>query len=864
MLDQFRRFLAPPIFDDEEKTRVSQFMINSSWVAIGTLLGFILLRIAVWRDPNFTPTVILSVIIILLFGMQFFVKRGHVYVVSTIMTFIFWITMTYLAWSADGLRDLALIAYIVIILSSSLLLGWRFTLLIGAMSISSIWYFAYLEETGLRPIKMNLSYSYAFDLTGILILVGTLIYFLITGWTRTLQSARLELRERLRAEEKLQKQADYLTALHETALGLLNRSELYPLLESILTRACDLVRTKHGQIEFVLPDGTAMKQELGLGVLSRYNGMLTAKGEGVPGNVWSSGQSLVVQEYPKWDQALPEFISEGFNAVLGVPLKLEETVIGVLVVSFVGEDRRFTNEEIHLMERFAALAALAIQNARLHEQAQKELHERGAIELALRDSEERFRKVFQASPVAICITSLEEGVLLEANEAFWKISGFDPSTSIGLTAKELNMVESMENRRELVERLKREHSIYNPDDNFITLQSEPRSAHTFYELIEIKGQPCILTMLYDVTEHMQAQNALKEAEARTRALLTAIPDMIFEISKEGIFTGYIPSSEITPVMPPEQFLGKNIRDLFPPLIAEQTLFSMERALETNQLHAFEYGMPPGEEIQFFEARVSAVSSELAIVMVRDISRRIWIETEREKLIKELEDKNAELERFTYTVSHDLKSPLITIKGFLGFIEQDAANGNTTRVKADIKRIADAADKMQLLLNELLELSRIGRLTNPYEQIPFEEIAREAVELVQGRILNAKALVQIQSNMPSVYGDRRRLVEVLQNLVDNAAKFVGGHPHPKIEIGQQGEEDGKPIFFVRDNGVGIQPQHQDRIFGLFNKLDADSDGTGIGLTLVKRIIEVHHGRIWIQSEAGKGATFFFTLRAEPES
>jgi PAS domain S-box-containing protein len=772
--------------------------------------------------------------------------------------------MTYLAWVADGLRDLALTSYIVIILLSSLLLRWRFAVLIGAMSISSVWYFAFLEDTGVHPFIIDLPYSYAFDLTGILILVGTLIYFLVTGWDRTLQSARLELKERLRAEEKLQKQADYLAALHETALGLLNRSELHPLLESILTRACDLVRTKHGQIEFVLPDGAAMKQELGIGALSKYNGMLTVKGEGVPGNVWLSGESFVVQDYQKWDRANPEFSSNGFNAVLGVPLKLEDNVIGALVVSIVGEDRRFTNEEINLLERFAALAALAIQNARLHEQAQKELLERGEIELALRDSEERFRKVFEASPVAICITTLEEGNLLEANESFWKISGFDPSTSIGMTAKELNMVESRENRLELVVRLKREHSIYNPDDNFVTPQNEHRSAHTFYELIEIKGQPCILTMLYDVTENMRAQNALKAAEARTRALLTAIPDMIFEISREGVFTGYIPSSEFTPIMPPEEFLGKNLRDLFPPLIAEQTLFSIERALETNQLHAFEYGMPPGEETQFFEARVSAVSSELAIIMVRDISRRIWIETEREKLIKELEEKNAELERFTYTVSHDLKSPLITIKGFLGFIERDTSSGNTKRVKADIKRIADAADKMQLLLNELLELSRIGRLNNPYEQIPFEEIANEAVDLVQGRILNAKAQVKIQSNMPSVYGDRRRLIEVLQNLVDNAAKFVGNRPHPKIEIGQQGEEDGKPIFFVRDNGVGIQPQHQDRIFGLFNKLDSDSDGTGIGLTLVKRIIEVHHGRIWVQSEEGKGATFFFTLRAEPES
>jgi len=223
-----------------------------------------------------------------------------------------------------------------------------------------------------------------------------------------------------------------------------------------------------------------------------------------------------------------------------------------------------------------------------------------------------------------------------------------------------------------------------------------------------------------------------------------------------------------------------------------------------------------------------------------------------------------LERFTYTVSHDLKSPLITIKGFLGFLEQDAASGNTARLKSDIKRIGDATDKMQLLLNELLELSRIGRLTNPYQHIDFEELVREVIELLHGRLHEKKIVVDIQENLPTIYGDRQRLAEVLQNLVDNAAKFTGTQAHPRIEIGQNGFENDKPIFYVRDNGLGIDAMHQDRIFGLFNKLDASSEGTGIGLALVKRIVEVHGGRIWVQSEAENGSTFFFTLPAGPES
>ncbi len=234
---------------------------------------------------------------------------------------------------------------------------------------------------------------------------------------------------------------------------------------------------------------------------------------------------------------------------------------------------------------------------------------------------------------------------------------------------------------------------------------------------------------------------------------------------------------------------------------------------------------------------------------------------RKNLITELESKNAELERFTYTVSHDLKSPLFTIRGFLGYLEQDALAADHNRLTGDIQRITDATDKMHRLLNELLELSRIGRIKNESTFVPFEKIIREAAELVQGQIMERGVVVHIEPDLPIVYGDYPRLVEVLQNLLDNAAKFLGNQKEPRIEIGQQGEEENMPIFYVRDNGVGIAPEHFERVFGLFNKLDPKTDGTGIGLALVKRIIEVHGGRIWVESEVGKGTTFFFTLHQD---
>jgi signal transduction histidine kinase len=335
--------------------------------------------------------------------------------------------------------------------------------------------------------------------------------------------------------------------------------------------------------------------------------------------------------------------------------------------------------------------------------------------------------------------------------------------------------------------------------------------------------------------------------------------MIFELQRDSTILQFIPSAMNQPLYPPEYFMGKKIGEVLPAL-GDQTQFAIDRALESGHVHAFQYELFQDGKDRAFEARIWPLTADTVLAMVRDISLQKWIEVEREKIIAELESKNAELERFTYTVSHDLKSPLITIRGFLGFLREDSQSGNMVRLDADIKRISDATEKMQRLLNDLLELSRIGRLVNEPQAINLNEVVLEALELLQGRISQGNVAVSVAENLPAVFGDHQRLSEVLQNLIDNAAKFMGSQPSPRIEIGHAGTQNGMNVFYVRDNGIGIPPEFQENIFGLFNKLDARSEGTGIGLALVKRIIEFHHGTIWVESEPAKGTTFFFTLPA----
>ena len=205
--------------------------------------------------------------------------------------------------------------------------------------------------------------------------------------------------------------------------------------------------------------------------------------------------------------------------------------------------------------------------------------------------------------------------------------------------------------------------------------------------------------------------------------------------------------------------------------------------------------------------------------------------------------------------------------------QDTSTGVTlfrtaiSDITQHIRHIANAAEKMEQLLEGLLELSRIGRIANPAEEVALGELAREAVDLVGGRIAQRGIEVEISSDQPVLFGDRLRLLQVLQNLIDNAAKFMGDQAQPRIKIGARHDGQGgdETLCYVRDNGVGIDPDHQKRVFGLFDQLDPEINGTGVGLALVKRIIEVHGGRIWVESEGqGRGCTFWFALPLNGES
>ena len=254
-----------------------------------------------------------------------------------------------------------------------------------------------------------------------------------------------------------------------------------------------------------------------------------------------------------------------------------------------------------------------------------------------------------------------------------------------------------------------------------------------------------------------------------------------------------------------------------------------------------------------ENRVELRTSELAET-VDQLQREV---EERESVSTKLESQNAELERFAYTVSHDLKAPLVTIQGFVGLLRRDIANQQTERVEGDLEKISDAAQTMKVLLDDLLELSRVGRIVGELNDCRLTDIVHQAVESLGGKI-EERGIQLVIDDMPSAQVDITRMREVYQNLIENAIKYMGKQQAPRIRVGAE-VKDGMLHCFVSDNGIGIEDKYQEQIFGLFQRLSNDISGTGIGLALVKRIVEVHGGKAWVESEGlGKGTTLWFTL------
>ena len=489
------------------------------------------------------------------------------------------------------------------------------------------------------------------------------------------------------------------------------------------------------------------------------------------------------------------------------------------------------------------------------------------------ESERIFRAIFEQTAVGVAQIVSETGAFVRINRRYAEFVGYTVPEMEQLTFQAIthpaDLPEDLDNMRRLlageIREFSREKRYYHKDGSIVwgnlTVSpmwrvGEPPDHH--------------IAIVEDITDRKRAEIRLEEERDFAESLIHTANAIVVVLDAKGNIRVFNEAAEKITGYNADEISSKNWfetlvpRERFPAVWDE-----FGRLLAGGVPKEFENPiLTKGGEVRHIVWKNSELIRDGQVTGTVsfgiDITAHKRAEQEREKLIARLEAQNAELERFTYTVSHDLKSPLITIKGYLGILSEDLAETDAEFVREDLARISNAADKMGHLLEDLLELSRIGRLMNPPEVVPMGELVADALALLQGPLEDKGVKTVVHPELPAVRGDRTRLLEVLQNLIDNAVKYMGDQAQPRIEIGVR-QEGNEAVCFVRDNGIGIEPRFHQKVFGLFDQLDPSAGGTGIGLALVKRIVEVHGGRIWIESKGvGHGSTFCFTIPSRPES
>lgn len=442
----------------------------------------------------------------------------------------------------------------------------------------------------------------------------------------------------------------------------------------------------------------------------------------------------------------------------------------------------------------------------------------------------------------------QDGQVYESNRKFAEMLGYPYHSITQLNVRDWEFLYSPERLMEMM------RSVDERGDFFETRHR--RKDGSVYD-VEIStnatwfaGQKFIFCICRNITERKRTEEALQESEERFKALHNASFGGI-AIHDQGVILDCNQGLSDISGFEQDELIGTD--GLL--LIAEQsreTVMAHIRSGYEKPYEAFGSRKNGAEYPLRLEAKnIPYQGKRVRVVEFRDI-------TERKRTEEALQQKNQEMKQFVSIVSHDLKSPLVTVKAFADMLRQDLLNGEQQQINEDLDYIDKAADKMGQLLDALLQYSRIDTVDATAQSLAAGQSVEDCLAALAGILQQHQVQVSTSKLPQLLHGDPLHFGQIWQNLIENAVKYRGDQDQPQIEIGatQEGHE---VVFYVRDNGMGIAPEHRERIFNLFSQLDPNSDGSGLGLALVKKIVSIYQGRIWVESAGeGRGSCFHFTL------
>jgi len=485
-------------------------------------------------------------------------------------------------------------------------------------------------------------------------------------------------------------------------------------------------------------------------------------------------------------------------------------------------------------------------------------------------SERKFRAVFETSPEPVSITRLRDSRILELNEACALLVGLPREAMIGSPTTDLAPYAEPADRDRVMRTLAGEGKV----SNFMTRRVRPDGALIDLlescKTVELEGEICVVWSWRDVTEIRRVEHALSESERRYRSLFDAALDYIFVIAPQGVLVDINPSACKALGYSRDEVLGMHFSRIVDPSAFNRMLPRVAEIVERRKIRGERTIQCKDGSCVAVEFAASPLPDGNVLAVVRDVSERKRAESALAELnaslerrvrerTSELEAANRELDSFSHSVSHDLRAPLFQINGFATLLRKDRVSSLSADAVRFLERIEQGTDQMGQLLESLLELSQASRATLARSPVDMQALVGEVIMMLRGPD-SARAELRIE-DLPQVRGDATLLRQVWQNLLGNALKFSRHAEAPCIEVGAERRE-GCVEYFVRDNGAGFDMQQAGKLFGVFERLHTDQEfeGTGAGLSIVKRIVERHGGRIAAAGEPGRGACLRFTLPA----